>query len=281
MAKEGSSPGTAYLVWLGGASCDGCTMAMLGAAKPGIEDLILGNVQGVPPVTVIHSALAMESGDAYRGYLERAAEGALSPFILVLEGSVMDESLAGEGSFTRLGSKPDGRPQVISEWIDRLAPRAEAVVAIGSCAAWGGIPAAAGSVTGARGLQDYLGPDFISRAGLPVVNVPGCAPSGEGFIETLTYVFHHLAKMIPLDLDDENRPAWLYLDQTHPLPPRTEYGPDTKQDLAHRPTVGCPVPKRGWMRTFGGCATVGGCCIGCTARDFTDQYLSLARPSPN
>src|SRR5215475_10123401 len=129
MAGENHSSASAYLIWLGGASCDGCTMAVLGAAEPGIEDLILGNVPDAPPVTVIHPALAMESGDAYRAYLERAAEGALSPFVLVLEGSVLDESLAGEGTFSRLGELSDGRPITMAMWIDRLSARAEAVVA--------------------------------------------------------------------------------------------------------------------------------------------------------
>jgi hydrogenase small subunit len=275
MTVENHDSASAYLIWLGGASCEGCTMAALGAAEPGIEDLILGNVPNAPPVTVIHPALAMESGDAYRAYLERAAEGEISPFILVLEGSVMDESLAGEGTFSRLGEQPDGQPITIAMWIDRLTARAEAVVAIGSCAAWGGIPAAAGGVVGAKGLQEYLGGDFLSRAGLPVINVPGCAPSGEGFIETLTYVLYHLARLAPMDLDEENRPAWLYADRTQLSPPRTDYAVARDPDP---PSVSCPVPVKGWMRTFGGCARVGGCCIGCTERDFADRYLAYARP---
>jgi Ni,Fe-hydrogenase I small subunit len=67
------------LVWIGGASCDGCTMAMLGAAEPGIEDLLLGRVPDAPPVMLLHPALALESGDAYRAQLNRAAAGQLTP----------------------------------------------------------------------------------------------------------------------------------------------------------------------------------------------------------
>jgi hydrogenase small subunit len=252
-------------------------MAALGAAEPGIEDLILGTVPNAPPVTVIHPALAVESGDDYRAWLERAAEGELAPFILVLEGSVADESLAGEGTFTRLGLQPDGEPMTVEMWIDRLAPQAEAVVAIGSCASWGGIPSAAGGVIGARGLGDYLGPEFNSRAGLPVVNVPGCAPSGEGFIETLVYVLYHILQLAPMDLDEQNRPAWLYFERTHPSPPRTDYKTAATNGL-DLPEVGCPIPVKGWMRTFGGCTRIGGSCIGCTEPDFTDRYLPLARP---
>jgi hydrogenase small subunit len=266
-----------HLIWLTGASCDGCTMAMLGAAEPSIEDLLLGRVPDAPRVTLVHPVLALESGEAYCARIEQAARGDLSPFVLVLEGSVLDESLAGEGSFSRLGMR-DERPLTIAAWIDRLAPAAEAVIAIGSCATWGGIPAAAGSPTGAMGLEDYLGREFLSRAGLPVINVPGCAPSGASFIDTLIYVFLHLQHLVPLELDEERRPRWLYGELTHPLPPHADYLPPQAYDVAGRPAVGCPVPGQGWMRGIGGCARVGGTCIGCTARDFADRYLELTRP---
>lgn len=184
---------------------------------------------------------------------------------------------AGEGSFSRLGMDGD-RPLTTATWIDRLAPRAEAVVAIGSCATWGGIPAAAGSPTGAMGLESYLGRDFISRSGLPIINVPGCAPSGEVFIETLIYLFLHLANLVPLELDEESRPRWLYNEPAFPLPPRAEYLPEQVYSVTERPAVQCPVPSRGWMNRIGGCTHVGGACIGCTARDFADRYLEFAHP---
>jgi hydrogenase small subunit len=278
MATETPSSDMLYIIWMGGASCDGCTMAVLGAAQPGIEALLLGQVPDAPPVTLIHPALALESGDAYRAHLDQAADGRLRPFILVLEGSVLDESRAGEGSFSRLGTSPDGRPLTTATWLDRLAPRAEVVVAIGSCATWGGFPAAAGSPTGAMGLEAYLGRDFRSRAGLPIINVPGCAPPGEAFVETLVSVCLHMARLVPLELDEEHRPRWLYSALAYPLPPRTDYLPAPAYDLTGRTSVGCPVPTQGWMSGIGGCARVGGMCIGCTERDFADRYLELARP---
>src|SRR5262249_31896971 len=198
MQSEVSSLEAVYLIWLSGAGCNGCTMAMLGSSEPGIEDLILGNVPDVPRVILVHPDLAMESGDAFLTNLEQAAEGMLSPFVLVVEGAIADESRAGEGSFSRLGTSVDGRPVTVADWVDRLARRAEAVLAIGSCASWGGVPAAGGNPTGAKGLEEYLGRDFRSRAGsgraggsaslggpgespdregpgtLPVINVPGC-----------------------------------------------------------------------------------------------------------
>jgi hydrogenase small subunit len=280
MQGETPSLDAIYLIWLTGAGCHGCTMAMLEASEPGIEDLISGNVTDVPRVILVHPALAMESGEAYRANLERAAEGHLSPFVLVLEGAIPDESLAHEGSFSRIGRSSEGRPMTIAYWVARLAPKAEAVVAFGSCATWGGIPASAGSPIAALGVGDYLGQSFRSRGGLPLINLPGCAPTGDSFIETLIYVLLHLVKLVPLNLDEENRPHWLYNNETYPLPPRTEDPPANGLDLSNRPTVKCPVPLTGWMRSYGGCARVGGSCIGCTGRDFADRYLALARPDP-
>lgn len=278
MQSEAPSLDVIHLIWLTGAGCNGCTMAMLCASEPGIEDLILGNVPDVPRVVMIHPEFSLESGDSYRANLDRALEGAFSPFVLVLEGAIPDESRAGDGSFSRMGMTQNGKPITIAAWVDRLALKAEAVIAIGSCATWGGIPAAHGSPIAAKGLDDYLGQDFRSRGGLPVINLPGCAPTGESFIETLTYVFLHLGRLVPIDLDEDRRPRWLFNHQTHPLPPRVEYPTAVGTDLTNRPTVDCSVPINGWLRNFGGCVRVGGSCIGCTGRDFPDRYLHLARP---
>ena len=82
-------------------------------------------------------------------------------------------------------------------WIDHLAPKAWAVVAVGTCAAYGGIHAMAGNPTGAMGLGDYLGWDFQSTAGLPIVNIPGCPVRPENFMETLTWLLYHAAGTAP------------------------------------------------------------------------------------
>lgn len=266
-----------HVLWLSGAGCDGCTMATLGASDPSLEDLLLGRLPGGPQVRLVHPALALESGPDYLARLTAAARGELHPLVLVLEGSVPDERLAGPGSFSRLGGEGD-RPLTTADWLDRLAPQADVVVAIGSCATWGGVPAAAGSPTGAMGLEAYLGWSFVSRQGLPIVNVPGCAPSGDAFVEVLVAIHLHLERATPLELDAERRPRWLYASPAHPVPPRADYLPDTAFQPGDRPAVGCPVPALGWMRGVGGCATVGGACIGCTDRDFTDRHLARARP---
>ena len=75
-------------------------------------------------------------------------------------------SINGDGHWAGLGVDPEtGQPITTTSWIDRLAPRAAAVLALGTCAAYGGIPAMRGNPTGAMGLRDYLGPAWSSRLG--------------------------------------------------------------------------------------------------------------------
>ena len=271
---ESAAHERAYVVWIGSGGCDGCTMSVLGAVSPTLEELLVGDLTNVPSIDLIHPVLSLESGAGYISRLEQAATGALDPFLLVVEGSLYDERLADEGCFAGLGQR-EGQPIPADEWIGRLAPAAAAVMAIGTCATWGGVPAAAGSVTGAMGLGALLGLDFRSSAGLPIVNVPGCAPSGDAFIETLAYVFLHLAGLVPLDLDELGQPRWLYSSAT----------PLQSQNLSWtaRATPGdtamCPVPERGWINRVGGCAVTGGACTGCTRADFPDRLLPLVDPA--
>ena len=78
-----------------------------------------------------------------------------------------------------------------SEWLDRLAPKATAIVAAGTCATYGGIHAMAGNPTGAMGVPDYLGWDWKSKAGIPIVCVPGCPIQPDNLSETMTYLLYH------------------------------------------------------------------------------------------
>ena len=123
--------------------------------------------------------------------------------MLVVEGSIPNEKIKKEGYWAALGTDPQtGQPITTNEWIDRLAPKALAVVGAGTCATYGGIHAMAGNPTGCMGLADYLGWDWRSKAGLPIVNVPGCPVQPDNFMETLLYLLYQvagLAPMIPLD----------------------------------------------------------------------------------
>ncbi len=261
----------ASVLWITSGGCDGCTMSVLGAVSPAIEDLLGGELTDIPSIELVHPVLSLESGARYLNFLEAAARGDDDGFLLVVEGSLFDQRLAGAGSFSGLGER-DGQPIPAEEWVCRLASQAEAVIAIGTCATSGGIPAAKGNVTGAMGLGALLGEEFRSRAGIPIVNVPGCAPNGDAFIEALSHVFLALGGLVPLDLDELGRPRWLYSEPTpiQQVPAcGAEPGP-SRSEVAF-----CPVPERGWINRVGGCATVGGSCNGCTRADFPDGPLSV------
>jgi hydrogenase small subunit len=279
-----------YLIWLGGASCEGCTVSVTGATHPKVEQLLAGAIPGLPRVELIHGLLSTESGAEWIANLLMAERGELdAPYILTWEGSVLDESAAGAGSWSGLGQDPlTGRQVTTSEWLDRLAPGAAAVIAVGTCAAWGGIPAAVGNPTGARGLTDHLGETFRSAAGVPVVNIPGCAPLGDNYTETVAALLLHLNGLAPLpELDDLGRPAWLFTDTVHSSCNRLRYyeegvfsteagGPACLVELGcWGPVVQCNIAERGAIDGHGGCMTMGGICIGCTMPGFPDRFAPL------
>lgn len=180
-----------------------------------------------------------------------------------------------------------------SEWLDRLAPKATAIVAAGTCATYGGIHAMAGNPTGAMGVPDYLGWEWKSKAGIPIVCVPGCPIQPDNLSETLTYLLYMATDQAPMiPLDDELRPTWLFGQTVHEGCDRagyyeqgdfaTEYGsPKCIVKLGcWGPAVKCNVPKRGWMNGIGGCPNVGGICIGCTMPGFPDKFMPFMDEPP-
>ena len=180
-----------------------------------------------------------------------------------------------------------------SEWLDRLAPKATAIVAVGTCATYGGIHAMAGNPTGAMGVPDYLGWDWKSKAGLPIVCVPGCPIHPDNLSETLVYLLYQVAGQAPMiPLDEALRPRWLFGATVHEGCDRagyyeqgefaTEYGsPKCIVKLGcWGPVVKCNVPKRGWINGIGGCPNVGGICIGCTMPGFPDKFMPFMDEPP-
>jgi hydrogenase small subunit len=283
------------VLWItAGLSCDGDTIAMTAATQPSIEDVLMGGLPGLPKVRLHNPCLARESGDEFLQRFHDAASGALEPFILVVEGSIPDETNKAEGYWAGFGTdRATGQPITTCAWIDRLAPRAWAVVGAGTCATYGGIHAMAGNPTGCMGLPDYLGWQWRSRAGVPIVCVPGCPVQPDNFMETLLYLLYQAAGLAPMiPLDDALRPRWLFSQTVHEGCDRGGYyeQADFAAEYGSRkcivklgcwgPVVLCNVPKRGWMNGIGGCPNVGGICIGCTMPGFPDKFMPFMDEPP-
>ena len=193
-----------HVIWItAGLSCDGDSVSVTAAMQPSIEDVLLGAIPGLPKVHLHNPVLAYEVGDDFMKYWYQAERGKLDPFVLVVEGSIPNESIKREGYWAAMGTNPEtGQPITTYEWIDRLAPKAWR---------WSRrAPAPHTAVSmpcreirrAAMGLADYLGWKWKSQAGLPIVNIPGCPVQPDNFTETLLYLLYQVAglsPMIPLD----------------------------------------------------------------------------------
>ncbi|MDQ6765437.1 MAG: hydrogenase expression protein HypE [Verrucomicrobiota bacterium] len=281
-------------------SCDGCSIAVVGATAPSVEDLINGTIPGAPKVVLHHSVLSVESGEEFVHNFEMAEKGELgAPYVVIFEGSVPDERIAAAtgGYWAALGSDnkhgEKARPIPTAEWLTRMAPGAAAVIAIGTCATWGGIPAAANNPTGSMSVMDHLGKDYRSAFGLPVINVPGCSPVGDNFTETVACVLLFLQGFAPLpEFDELGRPQWLFNETVHQRCVRggfyeegtfaQKYG--DKECLVEigcwGPVVQCNITSRGAINHMGGCMNTGGICIGCTMPGFPDRFAPFYKKPP-
>jgi hydrogenase small subunit len=287
---------TVHVLWIAsGLGCDGESLAITSATSPSLEDLLLQTIPGAPRLVLHNPVLSYEVGDEFLAAFRDAEEDRLAPFILVLEGALGNERINGEGYWSGLGvTDTDNQPITTNEWIDRLAPKAAAVVAVGTCATYGGIPAMRNNPTGAMGLPDYLGWSWRTRSGLPIVCVPGCPSQPDNLTEVLLYLVLHVAGLAPEpELDAQLRPAWLFGRTTRESCSRagfteqgkfaSEYGADPRCLVklgCKGPVAKCNVPVRGWTGGVGGCPNVGGICIACTMPGFPDRFIPFMDPDP-
>jgi hydrogenase small subunit len=288
-----------HVFWLAGMSCDGCSVAVTGATNPSVEDLLAGRIPGLPKVVLHHPVLSVSAGAEFVQPFKQAVNGELgAPYVVVLEGSVPDDQALpeDEGYFSAMGAggfdpESEGdQPNRMTDWLKRLCPGAAASIAIGT---WGGVPAAAGNITGSMSLMDFLGKNYRSALGVPVVNVPGCSPIGDNFTEVVAAVLLFLQGVGPLpEFDELGRPVWQFGETVHRHCPRAGYyeeGEFSKEygDQAclvdvgcWGPVVQCNITERGAINHMGGCMVAGGPCIGCTMPGFPDKFSPFYKPPP-
>lgn len=171
------------LLWLQSGGCGGCTMSLLNAESP---DLIT-TLEAAGINLLWHPSLSEESGSEVISILQQIIDGDLGLDILCIEGSML-MGPAGTGRFHLMGGT--GKPMI--DWVKELAAKTRYTVAVGSCAAYGGISAAGENITEATGLQydgelpgGLLGEEYRSAGAASVINISGCPTHPNWVTETL------------------------------------------------------------------------------------------------
>lgn len=248
------------VVWLHFQDCTGCTETLLRTSRPGVDELIFNIIS-----LDYHETLMPGSGKQAEQALHAAIDGNSGKYFLVVEGSVPTKE---QGVYMKLAGKP------ATEMLEQIGSKAKAVIAMGSCASWGGVPSAGDNPTGAVGVSDLL-------RGVPTVNLPGCPPNPYNLIGTVLEIIRTGA---PPELDPDLRPKFAYDRVIHVQCPRRAHfdsGRFAQQfgDDGHRHgwclyKLGCKGPD-----THAGCSVrmfnetpdvwpigIGAPCVGCTEK---------------
>ena len=187
---------TTTLYWLSCGGCGGDTMALLNADSPDFFDFCdLFDIQ-----VLWHPSLSTLTALEH-GRLIHAIQAGDQPLdLLCVEGAVI-RGPDGTGHYDAFSGAPK------KDLLSVLACRARHVLAVGTCASFGGL-GATGDVEG-TGLQfdrvrkgGFLGADFIAKSGQPVINLPGCPCHGNVLIGALM----HIQAQKPLILDSYQAP---------------------------------------------------------------------------
>lgn len=265
------------ILWLQAGSCGGCTMSALTAENRGL----LAALKAFGVNILWHPAISVETGEEALAILQGALDGTVTVDALCIEGSIL-RGPHGTGKFQML----PGTDRSMAAWVADLAQVSRYVVAVGTCSAFGGLPMAGGNPTDACGLQyegeaagGLLGRDFISKGGLPVVNIAGCAPHPDWISETLS-----LLATVGLSadkLDVSGRPRFFANHLAHHGCSRNEYY-EFKASASEFSQLGCMMEHMGckatqavgdcnlrsWNGSRGGCPDAGFPCIACTSPGF-------------
>ncbi|WP_335946768.1 HupU protein [Salipiger bermudensis] len=266
------------ILWLQSAGCGGCTMSLLCAENPNVLDT-LGDA-GIE--FLWHPSLSVETGCEVQALLSAVERGEIALDVLCFEGSVVTGP-RGTGKFHMLA----GTGRSMLDWVRALAPMAEHVVAVGTCAAFGGITAAGGNPAGAVGLQydgrqkgAALDEGFTSRSGLPVINVAGCPTHPAWVTETLLILAG--GALCAGDLDVLARPRFYADHLVHHGCTKNEFY-EYKASARKLCEMGCMMEHLGCVGTQavgdcnirpwngeGSCTRGNYPCIACTAPEFEE-----------
>lgn len=184
------------VIWLHFQECTGCSESLLRAAHPSVERLILELIS-----LDYHETLMAAAGHQAEAARRQAMHDHHGRYLLVVEGAV---PTAG---YCQIGGQEAGK------MLEEAVAGAAAVIAVGSCAAFGGVPAAAPNPTGALPAGAFCGDK-------PLVNLPGCPPIPAVMVAVLA---HYLTFSALPPLDELRRPLLFYGDTIHDHCPRRSF----------------------------------------------------------
>lgn len=266
------------LLWLQGASCGGDTISFLNSEQPSAFsafDMLELNV-------LWHPFLSREQGLDVQTILNDVISGVTPLDLLVVEGAVPNGP-EGTGRFFMFCGRP------FKELLAEICAKAHAIMAIGTCAAFGGVVTAHDNINEVSGLQflndrkgGLLDAEFLTPSGLPVVNVPGCPSHPDWIVETMTALLKGWLSRD--DLDDFHRPKVFFSKLAHHGCPRNEYY-EFKASATRYSQQGClfeflgckgtlcesDCNERLWLGRTGSCTRGGFPCIACTSPVFPDR----------
>ena len=209
------------IIWLQGAACTGCSVSVLNLVSPTIKNVLLDEVIPGKHVSLrFHATLMTGAGDAAIEALEETCQQRKGSYILVLEGAIP----TAQGGIHGVIGEERGKAVSIVSRLESLGSNALVTIALGTCAAFGGIPAANPNPTQCLGVAEVFKSSKIST---PVVNIPGCPPHPDWLIGTLAGILlFGLPK--PEDLDEHRRPKAFFGALIHENCPRRAYYDEEK-----------------------------------------------------
>ncbi len=271
--EAATSPTRPPVVWLHFQECTGCTESLLRASHPDISRLILDIIS-----LDYHETVMAAAGHQAEKSLHDTISKHEGKFICVVEGAIPTKD---DGIYCKIAGK------TAMDILAEVAPKAAVVIAIGSCAGYGGIQAARPNPTGAVGVKDLV-------KGTPVVNIPGCPPNPVNFMGT---VLHYLTFNRLPATDLLGRPKFAYGRKIHDHCERRAHFDEGRfaeefGDAGHLQgyclyKVGCKGPE-----TYANCPTarfndvgvwpvsVGHGCMGCTEPNFWDSMTPFYERLP-
>ena len=268
------------VVWIQCATCTGCSVAVLNSISPKIKNVLIDEIVPGKHINLRFQATIMAgSGEPTIEILEDAQEKLSKKYVLVVEGSVPTK----DGGFYGAIGERNGKPVTMAERVKELGKNAMAIISLGTCAAYGGIPKAGPNPTGAMGVAEFLKKEKIDT---PVVNVPGCPPHPDWFIHTVALVI--LFGLPSADqVDEAGRPKAFYGKLIHDNCPRRGFY-DIGRFARHPNEPGClyelgckgsftyaDCPTRHFNNGVNWCVDNGSPCHGCVEPGFPDKRAGL------